>query len=58
MHVPPKHEGAQGTKDETSEKASGPLGFKPKTENRGLETTGKEETSVSLETGITETLFR
>lgn len=58
MDVPPKHEGAQGTKDETPEKAPGPLGFKPKTENRGLETTGKQETSVSFETGISETLFR
>lgn len=58
MDVPPKHEGAQGTKNETSEKASGPLGFKPKTENRGLETIGKNKTSVSFKIGITETLFR
>lgn len=52
MDVPPKHERAQGTKDQTSEKASGPLGFKPKTENRGLETTGKDKTSVSFKIGI------
>lgn len=35
MDMPPKHEGAQGTKNQTSEKGSGPLRFKPKTENRG-----------------------
>lgn len=49
MDVPPKHEGTQGTKNQASEKASGPLGFKPKTENRGLEATGRDRTSVSLQ---------
>lgn len=47
MHVPPKHEGAQCTKNKALEKASGPLRFKPKTENRGLET-GKNRTSVKF----------
>lgn len=46
MHVPAKHEGAQRTKNKALQKASGPLRFKPKTENRGLETTGKNRTSV------------
>lgn len=49
MDVPPKHEGTQGTKNQASEKASGPLGFKPKTENRGLEAIGRDRTSVSLQ---------
>lgn len=46
MDMPPKQEGAQGTKNETSEKTSGPLGFKPKIENRGLETIGKDNFSI------------
>lgn len=46
MHVPAKHEGAQRTKNKALQKASGPLRFKPKTENRGLETIGKNRTSV------------
>lgn len=58
MDVPPKQEGAQGTKNQTPEKASRPLRFKPKTENRGLETTGKDKTSISFKIGLTETLFR
>lgn len=49
MDMPPKHEGTQGTKNQASEKASGPLGFKPKTENGGLEATGRDRTSVSLQ---------
>lgn len=48
MHVPAKHEGAQCTKNKALKKASGPLRFKPKTENRGLETTGKNRTSVKF----------
>lgn len=55
MDVPTKHEGAQGTKNQTPEKASGPLRFKPKTENRGLETIGKDKTSVSFKIGFIET---
>lgn len=48
MHMPAKHEGAQRTKNKALKKASGPLRFKPKTENRGLETTGKNRTSVKF----------
>lgn len=52
MDMPPKHEGTQGTKNQASEKASGPLGFKPKTENRGLETIGKDRASVSFKASL------
>jgi hypothetical protein len=58
MDMPPKHEGTQGTKNQASEKASGPLGFKPKTENRGLETTGKDKTSVSFKVSFAEARHR
>lgn len=46
MHVPAKHEGAQRAKNKALKKTPGPLRFKPKTENRGLETTGRNRTSV------------